>query len=312
MAKRMNSNLNKYLDIAPEVATALAQGQPIVALESTIIAHGMPYPKNVETAREVEEIIRNQGAVPATIAVLDGRIRIGLDDVALERLGQAGDVAKLSRRDLPMIVARKEDGATTVAATMICAALAGITIFATGGIGGVHRGAENDFDISADLDEFAKTPVAVVCAGAKSILDLPKTLEYLETRGVPVIGYKTKQFPAFYCRESGLDAPLSAENSETIATMLKVQSDLGYESGAVVANPIPESHAMDAAEMDRVISSALASANSEGVVGKAITPYLLSKIVELTEGRSLEANIALVKNNAVLAADIAVKLSALK
>ncbi|MEH6629746.1 MAG: pseudouridine-5'-phosphate glycosidase [Halopseudomonas aestusnigri] len=308
----MNSKITKYLDITPEVATALAQGQAVVALESTIIAHGMPYPKNVETAREVEEIIRNQGAVPATIAVLDGRIRIGLNDADLERLGQAKDIAKLSRRDLPMIVARKGDGATTVAATMICAALAGISIFATGGIGGVHRGAEGDFDISADLDELSKTSVAVVCAGAKSILDLPKTLEYLETRGVPVIGYKTEQFPAFYCRESGLNAPLSAQDPETIASMLSVQSDLGYESGAVIANPIPETHAMDAAEMDRVISSALSSAHKDGVVGKAITPYLLSKIVELTEGRSLEANIALVKNNAVLAANIAVKLCALR
>ncbi|WP_417457266.1 pseudouridine-5'-phosphate glycosidase [Kiloniella antarctica] len=303
--------MTDYLDITPEVTAALAQGRAVVALESTIIAHGMPYPKNVETAREVEEIIRNRGAVPATIAVLDGRIRIGLDDSDLERLGQAKNVAKLSRRDLPMIVARKGDGATTVAATMICAAFAGISIFATGGIGGVHRGAEGNFDISADLDELSKTSVAVVCAGAKSILDLPKTLEYLETRGVPVVGYQTDQFPAFYCRESGLSAPLTAQDPETIAAMLKVQRDLGYESGAVIANPIPQSHAMDATEMNLVISSALSDAQNDGVVGKAITPYLLTKIVELTDGRSLEANIALVKNNAVLAANIAVKLSAL-
>ncbi|WP_420843508.1 pseudouridine-5'-phosphate glycosidase [Kiloniella majae] len=303
--------MEKHLNIAPEVAKALAEGKAVVALESTIIAHGMPYPKNVETAREVEDLIRAQGAVPATIAVLDGVIRIGLDEAALEKLGKAENVAKLSRRDLPLIVAQKGNGATTVAATMICAAMAGISVFATGGIGGVHKGAENDFDISADLEELAKTPVAVVCAGAKSILDLPKTLEFLETRGVPVVGYQTKQFPAFYCRDSGLDAPLTAQSVSEIAGMLAVQQDLGYQGGAVVANPIPESHAMDKAEMDNVIASALNSATKDGVFGKAITPYLLGKIVELTEGRSLESNIALVKNNAVLAANIAKDLSAL-
>ncbi|MCZ4281493.1 pseudouridine-5'-phosphate glycosidase [Kiloniella laminariae] len=306
----MNSDLKKYIDIAPEVAKALATGEAVVALESTIIAHGMPYPQNVETAREVENIIRAEGAVPATIAVLDGRICIGLDDAALERLGQARDVAKLSRRDLPMIVARKGDGATTVAATMICAAMAGIAVFATGGIGGVHRGAEDDFDISADLDELAKTPVSVICAGAKSILDLPKTLEYLETRGVPVVGYQTDQFPAFYCRESGLAAPLRADDPQTIAAMIRVQRELGYASGSVIANPIPAEFAMEAAEMDRVIASALSAAGQQGIKGKAVTPFLLSKIVEMTEGRSLEANIALVKNNAVLAARIAKGLSA--
>ncbi|WP_420843427.1 pseudouridine-5'-phosphate glycosidase [Kiloniella majae] len=303
--------MEKHLNIAPEVAKALAEGKAVVALESTIIAHGMPYPKNVETAREVEDLIRAQGAVPATIAVLDGVIRIGLDEAALEKLGKAENVAKLSRRDLPLIVAQKGDGATTVAATMICAAMAGISVFATGGIGGVHKGAENDFDISADLEELANTPVAVVCAGAKSILDLPKTLEFLETRGVPVVGYQTKQFPAFYCRDSGLDAPLTAQSVSEIAGMLAVQQDFGYQGGAVVANPIPESHAMDKAEMDNVIASALNSATKDGVFGKAITPYLLGKIVELTEGRSLESNIALVKNNAVLAANIAKDLSAL-
>ncbi len=307
----MNPKLEKHLNIAPEVANALAEGKAVVALESTIIAHGMPYPKNVETAREVEDLIRAQGAVPATIAVLDGVIRIGLDEAALEKLGKADNVAKLSRRDLPLIVAQKGDGATTVAATMICAAMAGISVFATGGIGGVHRGAENDFDISADLEELAKTPVAVVCAGAKSILDLPKTLEFLETRGVPVVGYQTKQFPAFYCRDSGLDAPLTANTASEIAGMLAVQQDLGYQGGAVIANPIPESHAMDRAEMDDVIASALDSATKDGIFGKAITPYLLGKIVELTKGRSLESNIALVKNNAVLAANIAKDLSAL-
>nr|WP_085906604.1 pseudouridine-5'-phosphate glycosidase [Kiloniella majae] len=307
----MNPKLEKHLNIAPEVAKALAEGKAVVALESTIIAHGMPYPKNVETAREVEDLIRAQGAVPATIAVLDGVIRIGLDEAALEKLGKAENVAKLSRRDLPLIVAQKGDGATTVAATMICAAMAGISVFATGGIGGVHKGAENDFDISADLEELANTPVAVVCAGAKSILDLPKTLEFLETRGVPVVGYQTKQFPAFYCRDSGLDAPLTAQSVSEIAGMLAVQQDFGYQGGAVVANPIPESHAMDKAEMDNVIASALNSATKDGVFGKAITPYLLGKIVELTEGRSLESNIALVKNNAVLAANIAKDLSAL-
>lgn len=307
----MNPKLEKHLNIAPEVANALAEGKAVVALESTIIAHGMPYPKNVETAREVEDLIRDQGAVPATIAVLDGVIRIGLDEAALEKLGKAENVAKLSRRDLPLIVAQKGDGATTVAATMICAALAGISVFATGGIGGVHRGAENDFDISADLEELAKTPVAVVCAGAKSILDLPKTLEFLETRGVPVVGYQTNKFPAFYCRDSGLDAPLTADSASEIAGMLAVQQDLGYQGGAVIANPIPESHAMDKSEMDSVIESALNSATKDGIFGKAITPYLLGKIVELTKGRSLESNIALVKNNAVLAANIAKDLSRL-
>ncbi|WP_299373202.1 pseudouridine-5'-phosphate glycosidase [uncultured Kiloniella sp.] len=307
----MNPKLEKHLNIAPEVANALAEGKAVVALESTIIAHGMPYPKNVETAREVEDLIRDQGAVPATIAVLDGVIRIGLDEAALEKLGKAENVAKLSRRDLPLIVAQKGDGATTVAATMICAALAGISVFATGGIGGVHRGAENDFDISADLEELAKTPVAVVCAGAKSILDLPKTLEFLETRGVPVVGYQTNKFPAFYCRDSGLDAPLTADSASEIAGMLAVQQDLGYQGGAVIANPIPESHAMDRSEMDSVIESALNSATKDGIFGKAITPYLLGKIVELTKGRSLESNIALVKNNAVLAANIAKDLSRL-
>ncbi|KKJ77983.1 pseudouridine-5'-phosphate glycosidase [Kiloniella litopenaei] len=307
----MNLKLEKHLNIAPEVAKALAEGKAVVALESTIIAHGMPYPKNVETAREVEDLIRAQGAVPATIAVLDGVIRIGLDEAALEKLGKADNVAKLSRRDLPLIVAQKGDGATTVAATMICAAMAGISVFATGGIGGVHRGAENDFDISADLEELAKTPVAVVCAGAKSILDLPKTLEFLETRGVPVVGYQTDKFPAFYCRDSGLDAPLTADTATEIAGMLAVQQDLGYQGGAVIANPIPESHAMDRAEMDGVIASALGSATKDGIFGKAITPYLLGKIVELTKGRSLESNIALVKNNAVLAANIAKDLSTL-
>ena len=307
----MNPKLEKHLNIAPEVANALAEGKAVVALESTIIAHGMPYPKNVETAREVEDLIRDQGAVPATIAVLDGVIRIGLDEAALEKLGKAENVAKLSRRDLPLIVAQKGDGATTVAATMICAAMAGIFVFATGGIGGVHRGAENDFDISADLEELAKTPVAVVCAGAKSILDLPKTLEFLETRGVPVVGYQTNKFPAFYCRDSGLDAPLTADSASEIAGMLAVQQDLGYQGGAVIANPIPESHAMDRSEMDSVIESALNSATKDGIFGKAITPYLLGKIVELTKGRSLESNIALVKNNAVLAANIAKDLSRL-
>ena len=307
----MNPKLEKHLNVASEVANALAEGKAVVALESTIIAHGMPYPKNVETAREVEDLIRDQGAVPATIAVLDGVIRIGLDEAALEKLGKAENVAKLSRRDLPLIVAQKGDGATTVAATMICAALAGISIFATGGIGGVHRGAENDFDISADLEELAKTPVAVVCAGAKSILDLPKTLEFLETRGVPVVGYQTNKFPAFYCRDSGLDAPLTADSASEIAGMLAVQQDLGYQGGAVIANPIPESHAMDRSEMDSVIESALNSATKDGIFGKAITPYLLGKIVELTKGRSLESNIALVKNNAVLAANIAKDLSRL-
>ena len=297
--------MNSLLSIAPEVSAALAAGRPVVALESTIISHGMPYPQNLEMAQRVEGIIREEGAVPATIAVADGRIHVGLDEALLHRLATAKDVAKLSRRDLAGILASGGLGATTVAATMIAAHLAGIRVFATGGIGGVHRGAETSFDVSADLDELARTPVAVVCAGAKSILDLPKTLEYLETRGVPVIGYGTDTLPAFFSRSSGLALALRRDTPEEVAALLDAQAALGFPAGAVIANPIPEAHALPEAEIDAAITSALADAGREGVGGKEVTPYLLARIVALTGGRSLTANIALVEHNARLGARIA-------
>jgi pseudouridine-5'-phosphate glycosidase len=297
--------MNSLLSITPEVSAALAAGRPVVALESTIISHGMPYPQNLEMARRVEAIIREEGAVPATIAVADGRIHVGLDDALLERLATAKDVAKLSRRDMGAILASGGLGATTVAATMIAAHLAGIRVFATGGIGGVHRGAETSFDISADLEELARTQVAVVCAGAKSILDLPKTLEYLETRGVPVIGYGTDTLPAFFCRSSGLALALRRDTPEEVAAALAAQAALGFPAGAVIANPIPEAHAMPEAEIEAVIARALADADREGIAGKAVTPHLLARIVALTEGRSLIANIALVEHNARVGAQIA-------
>ena len=302
--------MNSLLSIAPEVSAALAAGRPVVALESTIISHGMPYPQNLEMARRVEAIIREEGAVPATIAVADGRIHIGLDEALLHRLATAKDVAKLSRRDLAGILASGGLGATTVAATMIAAHLAGIRVFATGGIGGVHRGVEATMDVSADLDELARTPVAVVCAGAKSILDLPKTLEYLETRGVPVIGYGTDTLPAFFTRSSGLALALRRDTPEEVAALLDAQAALGFPAGAVIANPIPEAHALPQAEIDAAIASALADAGREGVGGKGVTPYLLARIVALTGGRSLTANIALVEHNARLGARIAKALAA--
>ncbi|MGO4727054.1 MULTISPECIES: pseudouridine-5'-phosphate glycosidase [unclassified Inquilinus] len=302
--------MNSLLSIAPEVSAALAAGRPVVALESTIISHGMPYPQNLEMAQRVEGIIREEGAVPATIAVADGRIHVGLDEALLHRLATAKDVAKLSRRDLGGILASGGLGATTVAATMIAAHLAGIRVFATGGIGGVHRGAETSFDVSADLDELARTPVAVVCAGAKSILDLPKTLEYLETRGVPVIGYGTDTLPAFFSRSSGLALALRRDTPEEVAALLDAQAALGFPAGAVIANPIPEAHALPEAEIDAAIASALADAGREGVGGKEVTPYLLARIVALTGGRSLTANIALVEHNARLGARIAKALAA--
>lgn len=303
--------MNSLLSIAPEVSAALAAGRPVVALESTIISHGMPYPQNLEMARRVEAILREEGAVPATIAVADGRIHVGLGDALLERLATAKDVAKLSRRDMGAILASGGLGATTVAATMIAAHLAGIRVFATGGIGGVHRGAETSLDISADLEELARTPVAVVCAGAKSILDLPKTLEYLETRGVPVIGYGTDTLPAFFSRSSGLALALRRDTPEEVAAVLAAQAALGFPAGTVIANPIPEAHAMPEAEIDAVIASALADADREGIAGKAVTPYLLARIVALTEGRSLIANIALVEHNARVGARIAKAWAAL-
>lgn len=296
------------LRLAPDVRGALDTGRPVVALESTIIAHGMPYPRNVETARAVEAAIRDAGAVPATIAVMGGRIRVGLDEDALDTLGRAEDVAKLSRRDLAGALATGRTGATTVAATMAAAHLAGIEIFVTGGIGGVHRGADTSFDVSADLDELARTPVAVVCAGAKSILDLPKTLEYLETRGVPVLGFRTGRFPAFYSRESGLELEHRCDSVAEVAAVWRAHRDLGG-GGAVIANPIPEDAALPAADIDAVIGEALDEAARQGIAGKDVTPHLLSRIVALTGGRSLDANIALVLNNAWVGADIAVALA---
>ena len=297
------------LDIAPDVAAALASGRAVVALESTIITHGMPYPANVATAREVEALIRARGAVPATIVVLGGRIRVGLDGETLDRLGQAKGVMKLSRADLPFAVAQRRDGSTTVAATMICAALAGIEVFATGGIGGVHRGVEATLDISADLDELGRTPVAVVCAGAKALLDLPRTLEYLETRGVPVIGYGTDDFPAFWSRASGLPAPLRLDTPQAIADLIRAKRDLGLEGGVLVANPVPAADEIPAHEIAAHVDAAVAEAATQGVTGKAVTPFILTRMLALTDGRSLGTNIALIRNNAALAAEIALALS---
>jgi pseudouridine-5'-phosphate glycosidase len=282
---------------------------PRVALESTIITHGMPYPENLATARAVEAEVRAHGATPATIAVIGGEIRVGLTDAELEWLGQAKDVLKLSRNDLPYAVAMRRSGSTTVAATMICARRAGIRVFATGGIGGVHRGAETSFDISADLEELARTPVAVVCAGAKALLDLPKTLEYLETRGVPVIGHRTDEFPAFWSRSSGLRAPLRCDSPEEIARVLSAKWSLGLEGGAVICNPVGEADQIPASEMSGLIAQAVADAERQGIAGKAVTPHILARLVELTGGRSLRTNIALVRSNARLAAEIAVALA---
>lgn len=301
--------MNKYLDISPEVQQALAEGRPVVALESTIISHGMPYPKNVETAMLVEQTIRDNGAVPATIAILGGRLKAGLSAEEIEYLGKSGRaVAKVSRRDLPMIVARGADGATTVTTTMIIAHMAGISVFATGGIGGVHRGAETTMDISADLEELAQTPVMVVCAGAKAILDLGLTLEYLETKGVPVIGYGTDELPAFYTRESGLGVDARADAPEELAAMFTAQRGMGLKSGMLVANPIPAEYAMDKATIDAAIDQAMRELREQGVHGKETTPFLLARVVELTGGDSLESNIQLVLNNARLASKTAAAL----
>lgn len=300
--------MKQYLSFSEEVLAAKENNQPIVALESTIISHGMPYPKNVETARLVEKLIRDNGAVPATIAIMDGKIKVGLSNDELEGLGNSDNVAKASRRDLPYLLATKQTGATTVAATMICAELAGIKIFATGGIGGVHRGAETTMDISADLEELAKTNVAVVCAGAKSILDLGLTLEYLETKGVPVIGYQTDVLPAFYTRTSEFPVNFRVEHVETVANTLRAKWDLTLHGGAVIANPIPEEHAMPEEEITAVIEKALAEAKENNIHGKEVTPFLLAKVKDLTAGKSLEANIELVKNNAILGAKLAVEL----
>ncbi len=301
--------MNKYLDISPEVQQALADGKPVVALESTIISHGMPYPKNVETAMLVEKTIRDNGAVPATIAIIGGRLKAGLSPEEIEYLGKSGrKVAKVSRRDLAAIVARGADGATTVTTTMIIAHMAGIKVFATGGIGGVHRGAETTMDISADLEELAGTPVMVVCAGAKSILDLGLTLEYLETKGVPVIGYGTDELPAFYTRRSGFGVDYRVDTPEQLAAMFKAQQELGMKGGMLVTNPIPEQYAMDKAVIDAAIEQAVAESKEQGIHGKETTPFLLARVVELTGGDSLESNIQLVLNNAIVASKTAAEL----
>ena len=303
--------LSNILTFSPEVAAARAAGRPIVALESTIITHGMPWPQNVETARAVEDEIRTAGAVPATLALMAGRIHIGLTPEELQTLGQARDVMKVSRADLAACLAMGRTGATTVAATMICAHLAGISVFATGGIGGVHRGAEVSFDISADLAEFSLTPVTVVGAGAKAILDLPKTLEVLETYGVPVIAYGQDDFPAFWSRSSGLKAPLRMDSAAQIAASHQMRAKLGIAGGQFVANPIPLDAEIPRAEIDPFIEQALKEAATNGISAKAVTPFLLQRIFELTQGRSLTCNIALVKNNARLAAKIARALAGL-
>ncbi len=304
--------MNKYLDISPEVSEALASGKPAVALESTIISHGMPYPQNVETALQVESIIRENGAVPATIAIIGGRLKAGLSRDEIEHLGRAGySVPKASRRDLPILAAKGSDGATTVTTTMMIAHMAGIKIFATGGIGGVHRGAETTMDISADLEELAQTPVMVICAGAKSILDLGLTLEYLETKGVPVIGYGTEELPAFYTRRSGFGVDYRLDTPEELARAFSVQRELGIKGGMLVTNPIPEEYSMDKAVIDAAIEKALAEAAEKGVHGKETTPFLLAKIKDITGGDSLASNIKLVYNNAALAAKTAAALAAM-
>ncbi len=300
------NNFTKYLDINKEVLDGLRYYMPIVALESTIISHGMPYPQNVHMANTVEDIIRKEGAVPATIAIMDGKIRVGLDAEDLEILATSKDVAKVSRRDMATIIASKKLGATTVASTMICAHLAGIKFFVTGGIGGVHKGYEELMDVSADLEELAMTPVTVICAGAKSILDLPRTMEYLETKGVPVIGYQTKVLPAFFTRESEVKVPHSVEDVSDIAQFVQAKEALGLHGGNLVVNPIPVEHQLDPAYINGVIEDAVAQSVKDHVLGKDVTPYLLAKIVELTEGKSLEANIQLVYNNAKVGAQIAV------
>ena len=295
--------MNKYLDLSPEVAAARAEGKPVVALESTIISHGMPYPQNVETALRVEQTIRDNGAVPATVAILGGRLKAGLTPDEIEYLGKKGrGVAKASRRDLPVLVARGADGATTVTTTMIIAALAGIKVFATGGIGGVHRGAETTMDISADLEELARTPVMVICAGAKSILDLGLTLEYLETKGVPVIGYGTEELPAFYTRRSGFKVDYRIDTPEELAAAFRAKMEMGLGGGMLVTNPIPEEYSMDPEIINAAIDRAIEESVEQGIKGKETTPFLLARIKDLTGGDSLASNIQLVLNNARLAA----------
>jgi pseudouridine-5'-phosphate glycosidase len=295
------------LSISPDVRDALAEGRPVVALESTIISHGMPYPRNVQTAVRVEETVSAHGAVPATIAILDGRLKVGLDAAEIEYLGRRGQaVTKTSRRDIPFIVSRQADGATTVAATILIAAMAGIRVMATGGIGGVHRGVEQTMDISADLDELARHTIAVVCAGIKSVLDIGRTLEYLETVGVPVVGFGTDTVPAFYARESKFAVDYRVDDAADVSAALHAKAGLGIDGAILVTNPVPEAHALAPAEIDALINEAIVSMNERGITGKATTPYLLAAIAERSGGRSLDANIELVVNNAALAADIAV------
>lgn len=307
----MLHNYMNYLDINPEVKAALEAGKPVVALESTIISHGMPYPQNVETARKVEQIIRDGGCVPATIGIIKGRLKAGLTDEEIEYMGHGSKILKASRRDLPFIVANELDGATTVASTMIIAAMAGIHVFVTGGIGGVHRGAQETFDISADLMELANTNVAVVCAGCKSILDIGLTLEHLETNGVPVIGYQTKDFPAFYTRKSGFGVDYTADSALEVAKAAKAKWEMGLKGGVVIGNPIPEAFEMDYNTITKAIEEAVKEAADTGIRGKESTPFLLSKIKAITGGESLVSNIELVYNNARVGAEIAKELASL-
>ena len=297
--------LGKWMDISEEIQDSIKEKGPVVALESTIISHGMPFPQNLETALEVESIIRKEGAIPATIAVLEGRIKIGLSNLELEQFAQGTKTVKVSSRDLPLAISQKQDGGTTVAATMICAGMAEISIFVTGGIGGVHRGSEKTMDISGDLMELARTNVAVVCAGIKSILDIPRTLEYLETQGVPVIGYRTDEFPAFYTTTSGYSVQSRINTAEEIAHCMKVKWELGLEGGMVIANPVLREDAMDEEVIEEAITKSLKEASEKGIDGKAVTPFLLERISQLTDGESLKTNIALVCNNALVGAKIA-------
>jgi len=303
--KLKNIEIKKYFDFSEEVEKALKNGKPVVALESTLISHGFPYPENLKVAGEMEEIIKEYGVVPATIAVINGKIKVGLTASELEFMATSKDILKASRRDLTAIVAMGLNGATTVAATLIVAEMAGIKVFATGGIGGVHRGAEKTFDISADLQELSRTPVAVVASGAKAILDLPLTREYLETMGVPVIGFKTVEMPAFYCRESGLKVDYVANDEVEAAKIIRTMDELGLEGGLLIVNPVPVKYALSKEYMNEIIEEAVREAENEGITGKKLTPYLLNKVKELTSGKSLQANIELVKDNARVGAKIA-------
>lgn len=313
MRASMSTNpYSGYVDISPEVATTLREGNAVVALESTIVSHGMPYPRNVETALQVQATVRQHGAVPATIAILDGRLKAGITDTEIEYLGKKGQrFIKTSRRDLPFIVARKGNGATTVAATMIIAAMANIRVFATGGIGGVHRGVEETLDVSADLEELARTNVAVVCAGIKSVLDIGRTLEYLETKGVPVVGYRTESLPGFYTRDSGFAVDYRIDSAEDAADAIKAKWDLQLQGGMVIANPIPKEFALDPNDIASVIDDAIVEMNRQGITGKDTTPFLLARIAEQTGGKSLDANVRLVLNNAMVAAKIALAFARL-